>query len=326
MKSKNRYFLLFLISTYLLSTSSIVAQKTIEELDNVASFSFSIMSDNKGYSVENPHMYKCDKWIKDAGDRFIIGVGDHVKDNKKNLFLNLLKNDTLWHNHFYPNVADGENEYWGTGQGDWGAGHPILNSVDLANKKNVKLRDNKCEYYAVEEHSGIKVHIVQLHYSDTPKNPLVAFHENTRKYLMNTLDSINKTDNDIIVVLAHTGDWFNQLSLERKKKLMNKADIILGATSHFFKRYHYLDDDNTCDAIAFNSGAVGNSIDNGFMQVHVLKNPTRMIVQYQRTNATTRLLQEKGFAFEKIINGKSKEIDWDIFKINNHSGQDSSPK
>ena len=86
MKLKIRYFLSFLLSVYLLLISSIVAQQTIEELDNVASFSFSIMSDNKGYSIENPHMYKCDKWIKDAGDRFIIGVGDHVKDNRKNLF------------------------------------------------------------------------------------------------------------------------------------------------------------------------------------------------------------------------------------------------
>jgi hypothetical protein len=143
---------------------------------------------------------------------------------------------------------------------------------------------------------------------------------------MNTLDSINKTDNDIIIVLAHTGDWFNQLSKERKSKLMNKADLIIGATSHFFKRYYYEDDDNANNAIAFNSGAVGNSIDNGFMQVHVLKNPTRMNIQYQRTNAPTRLFQEKGFAFEKIISGKSREIDWNTFIINNTKDQDCSTK
>ena len=97
-------WLLFFSTFSLLS-----AQKTIIKLDSLASFSFSIMSDNKGYSVENEHMYKCDKWIREAGDSFILGLGDHVKDNRENPFLDLLKNDSLWHNHFYPNVADGEN-------------------------------------------------------------------------------------------------------------------------------------------------------------------------------------------------------------------------
>ena len=118
MRDKFEIILLFLLLNlpYMLK-----AQQSIIDLDNAASFSFSIMSDNKGYSVENPHMYKCNKWIKEAGDKFIIGLGDHVKDNRENPFLDLIKNDSLWHNHFYPNVADGENEYWGEDQSDWGA-------------------------------------------------------------------------------------------------------------------------------------------------------------------------------------------------------------
>ncbi|MCF6358874.1 MAG: hypothetical protein L3J54_13820, partial [Draconibacterium sp.] len=131
------------------SINTLFAQATIETLDSLAAFSFSIMSDNKCYSVENPDMYKCNKWIKEAGDRFIIGLGDHVKDNRENPFLDLLKTDSLWHNHFYPNVADGENQYWGTWQGDWGAGYPILDYVDLSNRKNVKIRENRYEYYAI---------------------------------------------------------------------------------------------------------------------------------------------------------------------------------
>ncbi len=294
----------------LLIPYSILSQTTIQDLDNSAVFSFSIMSDNKGYSTENSAMDKCDKWIKEAGDRFILGLGDHVKINRANLFLNLLTEDTLWHNHFYPNVADGENEYWGNGQGDWGAGAPILDYVNLASRQNVQIRDNKCEYYAVEKHAGINVHIIQLHYSDTPNNPSIAFNESSRDYLFDILDSINKTDNDIIVVLAHTGAWVNKLSEERKLKLMNKADLILGATTHSFQRYHFLGEDVDTGAISFNTGAVGNSIDNGFLQVHVIKNPTRMIVQYQRTANESRKLQDRGFAYEKVINGKIREIDW----------------
>ena len=293
----------------------ISAQVTIQELDDAAAFSFSIMSDNKGYSVENSNMFKCDKWIKEAGDRFIIGLGDHVKDNRKNPFLDLIKNDSLWHNHFYPNVADGENEFWGEDQGDWGAGAPILDYVDLSGRRNTKIRDNNCEYYAIEEHSGIKAHIIQLHYSDTPTDPNIAFNENTRKYLFDILDSIDKTENDIIVVLAHTGPWVDRLSEERKLKLLNKADLILGATTHRHERYYFSELDVDAGAISLNTGSVGNSPDNGFLQIHVLKNPTRMIIQYQRTKNESRELEEKGFAYEKVINGKINEIDWNTFSI-----------
>lgn len=291
----------------------IYAQITIDDLDRSAAFSFSIMSDNKGYSLENPHMYKCDLWIKEAGDKFILGLGDHVKDNRENHFFDLLKNDKLWHDHFYPNVADGENEYWGNDQADWGAGAPILDSVNLSKRENVIIRDNNCEYYALEMYEEIKVHIIQLHYSDSPSDPTVAFNESSRKYLMDILDNIDKTENDIIVVLAHTGPWVNMLNEERKMKLMHKADLILGATTHRFQRYHFLGKDVNKSAIGLNTGAVGNSTDSGFIQIHVLKNPTRMIIQYQKTKNETRELQGEGFAFEKIINGKIKEIDWDAF-------------
>ena len=301
----------------------IFAQFNITDLDKSAVFSFSIMSDNKGYSVENPHMNKCYNWIKESGDKFIIGLGDHVKDNRANPFLELIKNDSLWHNHFYPNVADGENEYWGEDQGDWGAGAPILDYVNLENRENVKIRSNKCEYYAIEEYDGIKVHIIQLHYSDTPSDPSIALNESTREYLFSTLDGIQKTEKDIIVVLAHTGAWVQHLSEERKLKLLSKADLILGATSHRYERYHFLSEAGNTGALALNTGSVGNSSDNGFLQVHVLKNPTRFIVQYQRTINEERKLQGKGFAFEKIINGGIKELDWnnksELFSIRNNS-------
>ena len=170
--------------------NSINAQITIEDLDKSAAFSFSIMSDNKGYSVENPHMYKCDLWIREAGDKFILGLGDHVKDNRLNPFLDLITKDRLWHQHFYPNVADGENEFWGEDQSDWGAGAPILDSVELSKRENVTIRDNKCEYYALEMYQEIKVHIIQLHYSDSPSDSTFAFNESSRQYLMDIVGSI----------------------------------------------------------------------------------------------------------------------------------------
>jgi hypothetical protein len=297
----------------LIATAPLSAQMSMKKLDSIAAFSFSIMSDNKGYSIENESMYKCDKWIREAGDKFILGLGDHVKDNRANPFLLFIKTDSLWHYHFYPNIADGENEFWGEDQADWGAGSPILDYVDLSDRENVKIRNNKCEYYAVEEHEGIKVHIIQLHYSDTPKNPKIAFNKSSRDYLFKTLDNIDKTDKDIIVVLAHTDEWIDVLDKKEREKLLAKADLILDANTHSYKKYKVKNAPENAAAV-FNTGAVGNSGNNGFMQIHVLKNPLRMIIQYQETQNATRKLQKKGFAYEKIINGKTQKIDWDNFK------------
>ena len=306
-KIKITIFIMFI------AISSLSAQMSIKKLDSLATFSFSIMSDNKGYALENESMYKCDKWIREAGDRFILGLGDHVKDNRANPFLYLLKNDSLWHNHFYPNIADGENEFWGEDQGTWGVGAPILDYVNISERKNTSIRNNKCEYYAIEEHDGIKVHIIQIHYSDTPTDPDIAFNKSSRKYLFDILESINKTDKDIIVVLVHTNGWIDVLNKKRKEKILAKADLLLDANTHAYKKYDLENKASENGAVIFNTGAVGNSGNSGFMQVHVLKNPLRMIIQYQETKNDSRQLQGKGFAYEKIIGGNTKIIDWDNF-------------
>lgn len=290
------------------------AQMSIEKLDEMAEFSFAIMSDNKGCSVENEDFFKCDQWIREAGDRFILGLGDHVKDNRTNPFLNFIKKDSLWNNHFYPNIADGENEFWGRDQADWGAGSPILEYAGLYKRKNVDVRDNKCEYYAIETYDGIKVHIIQLHFSDSPDDPDIAFNESSRKYLIDIINGIKKTKKDIIVVLAHTGPWFDLLSSENKSLLVKKSDLLLGATTHKYERYKISDNKNAKVALALNTGAIENSFESGYLQVHVLKNPMRIVVQYQLTKNDSRELQKKGYAYQKIIKGKVKAIDWDRFK------------
>ena len=318
-------YLTSLLIVFTISTS-LFAQMSIKKLDSMAVMSFAIMSDNKGYGLENSDMYKCDLWMREAGDKFVLGLGDHVKANRSNHFLELMKRDSLWHNHFYPNVADGENGFWGLGQEDWGAGAPILDYVGLDKRQNVEIRSNNCEYYAIEEHSGIRVHIIQLHYSDNPPDATKAFNENSRQYLMDILDRIDKTDNDIIVVLAHTGNWVNKLSEERRSKLLAKADLILGATTHRYQRYEFSDHDNDKGALMLNTGAVGNSGKSGFLQIHVMEYPTRMIIQYQTTNKESRELQEEGLAYEKIINGEIKEVVWDTFEANLSNWNGPIPK
>ncbi len=310
---KNSYKI-SLFTFFLLSCTKVPSQMSVQELDNMSLFSFAVMSDNKGYGLENECMYKTDKWIREGGDKFILGLGDHVKDNRPNLFLDLLRNDSLWHNHFYPAVADGENELWGKDQGDYGSGAPILKYVGLENRNNVTMGKNGCDYYAIEKHDGIKVHIIQLYYSDTPIIPDTAFTEETRKYLFDTLDKIDKGDNDIIVVLAHTNGWLDVLSEERRKKLLAKADILFEANTHSYRKVDLKDSDPENSAVLFNTGAVGNSRDNGFIQIHVLANPLRLIIQYLETSNSNRVLQRDGFAYQKVINGSTTPVDWNNFK------------
>lgn len=286
---------------------------TIGELDRAALFNFIVMSDNKGDSpVENPHMRKCDQWARDAKSGFILGLGDHVKKGTANPFISYMGNlaNTLWNAKFYPNVADGENEYWGSGQAAWGAGKPIFDVVRLADRGNVEIRPNKVEYYARLAVAGFTVHVIQLHFSDSP-GPEQAFRADSRQYMMDKLASIAKGAKDIIVVMAHSenGDFVSVLNRQQRAALLGKADFLLSATTHSYKRLIYAGFERS-GTLSVNTGSVGHSGDeNGFVQIHVLENPVRFVLQYQSTEGSARQLRGAGKSF-LLEKGTVKDVDW----------------
>jgi hypothetical protein len=104
-----------------------------------------------------------------------------VKKGRDNGFLDFLEMDEWWHDNFYSNVADGENEFYGKGQDDWGAGAPIFDVVDLVNRKNVAVRESGCEYHARIAVRGYTVHLIQLHFSDEPEDETLEFREDSKK-------------------------------------------------------------------------------------------------------------------------------------------------
>ncbi len=283
--------------------------KTIEELDRAAAFSFAIMSDNKGDGPDaKPEFRKMVEWIKEGQDKFVIGLGDHLKKGWKNDFLDFLKNDKFWFNNFYANVADGENEYYGKSQGDWGSGAPILEVNKLSEKKHVKIRENKCEYYARIKVGEYTVHLIQLHYSDSPSDVKIAFNADSKKYLVETLEKIEKGDKDIVIVAAHsrTGFFFEQLDSDQRKIVYEKCDLVLSATTHFFSRLkikEYGDD----GPLYVNTGSITYAAGHcpfGYIQVHVLENPFSLVVQYYDAKKETRQFQHPYYAWIKKINGK----------------------
>jgi len=283
--------------------------RTIEDLDKKAVFSFAIMSDHKGDSPKSSKRFaNMVRWIRESNDRFVIGLGDHVKRGRENSFLEFLKEDGWWHRNFYPNVADGENEFYGESQADWGAGAPILDEVDLSERPNVVVRDNGCEYYAKIRIKGYTVHLIQLHYPDQPKVDSLAFRQDSKQYLVDLLRSIDKGPKDIIIAAAHsrTGFWIDQLSDEQRRVVMDKCDLLLSGTTHRWKRKIVPGYEDSGPLIV-NTGSVthaGRGCPYGYVEVHVIENPLRLVVQYIDADRPEREMQHGEYAFIKIVGGR----------------------
>lgn len=282
--------------------------QSLSDLENNESFSFSIISDNHGESpMENLQMAKMTKWVKESNDAFVLGVGDHLQKNKSNDFLAFLARNEWWKNNFYPTIADAENDFFGNGQSDWGSGAKFLKILGLHKRSNVSMNDNGAEYYAQMNVNGITVHYIVLHYPDNPYDQKIAFPESSKQYLINTLNSIHKTENDIIIVSAHSmyGSWIDNLSASQQQIVNKKCDLLLAGTTHYFER-RVVDGLENSGPLMINCGSVNEArwaSNNGFVQVHVMQNPLSLIVQYVNTDNAENKLQDAPYSFVKYING-----------------------
>lgn len=306
---------------------------SIQDLDNGSLFRFSLMSDNKGDSPLSAtasksltSMQRMDAWVR--GSEFVIGAGDHlVNSNGNDPFLSFIQNDNFWKTNFYPNIADGENQAFGSGQDDWGSGWPLFNYVDnFFGRSNVDMQPNKVDYYAHFQNSGFKIHLIQLHFSDQPSNASVAFKEESRAFMQQKLDSLAplKTNKDIIIVIAHSrgGDFVKEANFNsyRKNLLLSTADICLSATIHTFERYPQYNVNYPNGAVHYNTGSVCHTgSTHGYMEFHVLDNPPRVVIQYINVeDNSTRQLQtgyidgigDPTLAVVKEINGPAYDVDW----------------
>lgn len=284
--------------------------KNISELDKKAVFSFAIMSDNKGdCPQDNIQMKRMVKWIHESGDAFVVGVGDHVSKSFENMFLDFLKKNEWWGKNFYPNIADGENGFYGKGQSDWCGGADFLKAAGLDKRANVDIRDNGCEYYAQIQVKGYTVHLIQLHYPDEPFDTEKAFPFESRQYLLDKLQLIDKSGKDIIIAAAHsqTGFWVNELSKEQISVVMDRCDLVLSATTHCWARKRLTDYGDT-GPLVINTGSISYPFvfcNAGYVQVHVLEKPLSLVVQYIDADLPERKLQQGKYSFVKIVGGKS---------------------
>jgi len=307
-----------IISTILLITTQLILAKpfkditSMAQLDSMSVFSFAVMSDNKGDALNKKEFKRMDKWIKDTKVEFVIGLGDHVKRSWKNQFVDFLKKDKWWFTHFYPVLADGENEYYGESQADRSKGKKFLDLTNIKERNNVEFTEEGSEYYAKFEIKGYTVHFISLFYPDNPSNDSIAFPETSKKYLIELLNSIEKTDKDIIIAGAHsrTGYWLNNLSKEQLDIVLDKTDLVLSATSHIFQVFNTYGGEKV--PLAINTGAITHPrlfCKGGYVQVNVVEDPAALVVQYINAENKDRKLSNTYYSAVKKING-------DVFSAN----------
>ena len=287
--------------------------ESIADLDRIADLHFAIMSDNKGDSpLSSVEFARMTTWIKEGEPAFMIGLGDHVKHRWENTFIPWLQSDPWWREHFYPNVADGENEYYSPThrQSDYGEGAPILDLVALDAHANV-IRPNRSEYYAQISVSDYTVHLIQMHFSDQPMDAAIAFPESSRAWMMETVKGIEKGDKDLIIVAAHsrTGAWDMILSPDRRQLLLDKVDLVLSATTHRFEVW-VPEGFEEGAAVCVNTGSVnypGPMAANGYVEIHLIES-VGIVGQYIDLTQTGRRLQQGRFAWVKPKGGPMRYL------------------
>ncbi|MCZ6677924.1 MAG: hypothetical protein O7E52_11810 [Candidatus Poribacteria bacterium] len=288
---------------------------SIADLDRQAGLHFAIMSDNKGDSpLSSVEFARMVAWIGESNAAFVVGLGDHLKHRWENSFIPWLQSEPWWRKHFYPNVADGENEYYSPThkQSDYGEGAPLLDLVDLDAHADV-IRPNDAEYYARISVGDYTVHLIQIHFSDQPKEAEVAFPESSRAWMIETVKGIKKGEKDLIVVAAHSreGSWDRVISPERRRFLLNKADLVLSATTHKFQAWAP-EGVEEASVICINTGAVnypGFMTPNGYVEIHVVASTGAIVGQYIDLTQTHRRLQRGRFAWIKPKDGPMRYLD-----------------
>ncbi|HQO09649.1 MAG TPA: hypothetical protein PLK90_05920 [Clostridiales bacterium] len=269
-------------------------------------FSFAVFSDNHGEGTEQIEFNRMAEWIESNNCRFVIGTGDHVQAKTKNSFIDFLKNNKWWNSNFYPTIADNENGNYGKNQADWGSGKELFSLTDLKSRDNVKFAKNGVEYHAVISEKGFNVHFISLHYPDQPNIDSIAFKESSKEYMVEILKKIDKKDNDIITIGAHSrlGYWLDKLDSEQKKIVDEKADLVLSSTTHVFNIFS---ENGDSGPLAVNTGSITRErlwSSPGFLMIDVFNDPAEIEVSYIDCSKKEFKRPELYFKASKIINGR----------------------
>jgi hypothetical protein len=267
---------------------------------------FAVLGDTHGNAVEDSSFANAVRQMEDLQVSFIVGLGDNLEDPKNtrkthDTFLDWVREQPFWMVHFWPTVADGENEYFGTGSGDWGAGRGLIDFFGVPYRPDVVMAEGEhpvkppVSYYVPIRIGEVTVHLIQLTFSDTPKgNPIIPFREETRAFMERILRTINKDGNDIVVIGAHseTGTWIDVLSGARQALIRRQCDLALSGTTHDYKRT----DHGPTGPLALTNGFCFDKVhdpdqsDYGWIAVYVFSDPLCLMTVYVNPNTHNMVL------------------------------------
>ena len=124
---------------------------------------------------------------------------------------------------------------------------------------------------------------------------------------------IRKTNKDIIIIAAHSrfGFFTEYLSPELKQLVMQKADLVVSGSTHYFERQ--TSSNMNVGPLILNSGSVTNprfGSKPGFIQVSILPELQGMHVQFIPVDQQTFQLNSKPYAFFKSFDGRVYELEY----------------
>lgn len=182
----------------------------------------------------------------------------------------------------------------------------MLDMMNFNKRTDIVKRNMKSEYYAVREVKGYKFHIITLHFPDQPYTD-AAFSEESKKFMTNVLNSIQKTNKDIVIVNAHSrfGFWIDNLSPSQRVVLINKADLVLSGTTHHFEKYYASNvKAGQKMPLIINAGSTTNArygSHNGYVQIDLLADQNVLVAQYINLDADSKELSTTNESFISIL-------------------------
>jgi hypothetical protein len=258
------------------------------------------------------------------------------------------------------------------GQDNWGASWPFLEDAGLYDRDNVEFADERYDwydewlsgidvdwewwdglegdypeedklaghapdYYAQVERGGVTFHLVLGHHAAFGDVSPTGFPEQTKRFIAETVSDIDKGDDDVVITTAQSwsGNFVDQLSLERQREVVGTADFVLSGNQHEVAYYdrtsrEYLkwNDEPDFDytdhpefpavALALNGGSPHTGTHPGYFDIHVFTDPLRFTVQYIDTTTDERTLQRgptglyDTWPMRKVAGGPYEAItDWE---------------
>ncbi len=288
--------------------------KTYTELDSLAEFSFVIMGNNQGESYESCQYFKrMNEQMAESGVSFVIGTGNHVKSGSRNSFLKMVYSDKWWQNHFYPNTAEKETEYWGKPADSKNKIYPFYNFFAFKNSPETIFSSDAGIYY-----TRIKIKKYQVHLFQVSTHVLDSLSVGTHplKFVTDNLKTLYKSEKDIVILASplDSRQWMALLSKKDKNLIYKMADLIISDQQKGFTETKDSKNEDSGPLIV-DAGSVcypDYRTFNGYIQVHFFSKPSSFIVQYIDVLKPVRELQTPEFAYLKYQNGKSVPMNFRI--------------